>query len=226
MARHALLIGGTGTLGQALARQLLDRGWRVTLVSRSSRAPALEDAGARWVSADASVPEEAARLADLDPDAVVLACGGFHRVRLGAETQAGWRAAFQQDVEPVLLVGQAVLPGMCARGWGRLITTPIAGSDSLRGASMVTARRAAGASIVTLTRSFAQLGAAHGVTANAVALGYIDTGRAGAPQAPNGIPAGRQGTVQEALSSMLFLLSDDASYVTGSVLQAGGGLTL
>lgn len=226
MARHALLIGGTGALGQALAAQLLASGWRVTLVSRRSRAPALERAGADWLSADATDPSHAGRFAALEPDAAVLLCGGFHRVALQDESASDWRQAFAQDVEPVLLVGQAVLPGMCARGWGRLITTPIAGSDSLRGAPMVTARRATGASIITLTRTWAQLGAASGVTANAVALGYIDTGRPDAPRPTRGVPAGRQGTVDEAVSSMVFLLSDAAGYVTGSVLQAGGGLTL
>ena len=74
--RHALIAGGTGGIGQGIAADLLNQGWRVTLVSRHSRAPQLEAAGAEWVSADCTQAAACVALGLRGPvDALIVATG-------------------------------------------------------------------------------------------------------------------------------------------------------
>ena len=227
MARHALLVGGTRGIGAALAADLLAAGWTVTLASRSTRAADLEALGATWVQCDASDPEACAALvAGLPPvDALVLCAGPYHRVPFFEETADGWRGMFANNLDPVFFLGQAVLPGMRERGWGRILTFSMSNASKLQANPRVAAHYVAKAGVVALTRTLARIGANRGVTANCISPGFVDSGSAPAEELAEmvpKIPAGRVGKMDEVVALARFLLSDQASYVNGADVPISG----
>ncbi len=227
MARHALLVGGTRGIGRALAADLLGAGWAITLASRTTRAQELEEAGATWRPCDASDPAAAADLvAACEPiDALIVCAGPYHRVPFFKETAEGWRGMFANNLDPVFFLGQAVLPGMRKRGWGRILTFSMANAAKLQANPRVAAHYVAKSGVVALTRTLARVGANRGVTANCISPGFIDSGSAPpeelAEMVPK-IPAGRVGTVDEVVALARFLLSDQGAYVNGADVPISG----
>jgi 3-oxoacyl-[acyl-carrier protein] reductase len=120
----------------------------------------------------------------------------------------------------VLWLAQATLPGMMERGWGRILSFTMAGP---RAAPMVSAERVARAGLQVLMRDLAALGAPHGVTANCLKLGFVDSGSSVAPTHLPHIPAGRQGRVEEVVSAARLLLSDQGAYINGAEIPVSGG---
>ncbi len=228
MARHALLVGGTRGIGAALAADLLDAGWAITLASRTTRAEELEARGANWVRCDASDPEACGALvASIAPvDALVVCAGPYHRVPFFKETAEGWRGMFANNLDPVFFLGQAVLPSMRKRGWGRILTFSMSNAAKLQANPRVAAHYVAKAGVVALTRTLSRVGANRGVTANCISPGFIDSGSAPAEELAEmvpKIPAGRIGTLDEVVALARFLLSDEAAYVNGADIPISGG---
>jgi 3-oxoacyl-[acyl-carrier protein] reductase len=146
-----------------------------------------------------------------------------------------WQELLEIDLGGVFRTFRAALPHLIESGWGRLLAT-----SSIAGAYQGWARHAhyttAKAGLVGLIRSLAVEFGSHGITANAVAPGVIETPQSLDPVnslGPDGlrdfaarVPVGRNGRPEDIAHAFLFLGSEEASYITGQVLLVDGGVSL
>lgn len=137
---------------------------------------------------------------------------------------ADWRRSLDMSLTSAFLLTRAIVPGMRAAGWGRIVNV-----SSVSGAVMATrsdvAYATAKAGMVGLTRAVAVDEASAGITSNAVAPGWIATGSQTAAEAAQGlsVPMGRSGTAREVASAIAWLANPHASYITGQVIVVDGG---
>ncbi len=238
--KAALVTGGARGIARGVALDLAQRGWSVAICYRSSKddaeeaVAAMTAAGAKAIAVQADVSDpQASRdlVARVEAqfggiDALVNGAGPYHRVPLLEETAEGWRSMFDNNLHPVFDLAQACVPGMKERGFGRILSFAMANADRVQANPNVAAHFIAKMGILVLTRSLARVLTGHGITANTISPGFIDTDSA--PEAelqavlPR-IPAGRLGSVDDAVAAARFLLSDDAAYVSGANIVVSGG---
>ena len=166
------------------------------------------------------------------PDILVLNASIEVRARWSDVTadEADRQLAF--NLREQLDMVQAVVPGMQARGWGRLLL--IGSVQSARPHPAMIVYAATKAALASMARSLAREVAAQGVTVNVLSPGAIETRRnADALADPDyraqvlrAIPAGRLGQPQDCAGLALLLCSDAAAYVTGAELRVDGGMSL
>ena len=250
--RNALVTGASKGIGLAIATNFAMAGANVVIVGR--RQDALEtakDAIVRAgqtkvlpVSADVSKAADCARaIKEAEAalghiDVLVNNAGTSQTGAFESVTDEVWQADLDLKLVAAIRLARAVLPGMKARRWGRIINILNTGAKAPRAGSAPTAvSRAAG---MALTKVLAGEGAPHNVLVNALLVGLIESEQHERKHAndPKGktlaehyaemgkpIPMGRVGRAEEFANLALFLASDAGTYVTGTAINIDGGMS-
>jgi len=139
-----------------------------------------------------------------------------------------WNAVIQTNLTGAFLAIQQVLPGMMKERWGRIVNiSSVVGESGNAGQANYVASKAG---LIGLTKAIAQEMGSRGVTANAVAPGFIETDMTAVLPADvkerllGTIPLQRFGKAEDVAAAVRFLCSDEAAYITGHVLDVNGGM--
>jgi len=232
----ALVTGGGRGIGRAIALALAAEGMDVAVNYRTREAEAkavAERIRARGrlgvaLQADVSKQAEVARLVqqvekELGPIAVLVNNAGSAQPQPWNEiTEQDWDTVVDNNLKSAFLVTQAVLPGLVARRWGRVIM--ISSGAAQTGGVVGVHYTSAKAGMHGMTRAYAKAVVKDGVTVNAVAPALIDTEmRVGGRSARERmIPMGRLGTSEECAEAVLLCVH--TPYMTGQVIHLNGGL--
>lgn len=236
----ALVTGGAGGIGRAIGAAFHDHGMRVVLVDADGgRLREAERAGYETAAADLTLPLAVDATVDAVADrhgrldVLVNAAGispkrGGDRLAAWDIDAADWRRIIDCNLSSVFYCSVAAARRMRDRGFGAIINISSVVSRVWTGSSSA-AYIASKAGVDGLTRALAMEFAPHGIRVNAVAPGRVRTPmtEASSPEvwrrAVEVIPLGRAADPAEIAAAVLFLATDRASYLTGSILDVSGG---
>lgn len=240
--RTALVTGGTGCIGRKICEALAGAGYQVAANGHPADAPQAEawqaEAAARGIEIhlqafdagdyDATREGIAAIEAALGPvDVLVNAAGITRDGRLVNLDPEDWKAVVRTNLDSVYNATKAVIGGMTSRNFGRVVN--ISSVNGQRGQFGQANYSAAKAGVHGFTMAVAREVARKGVTVNTVSPGYIESPLIMKVPEPiregirESIPAGRFGKPEEIARAVVFLVSDDAAYITGADLSVNGG---
>jgi len=232
MRRQALVVGGTGEIGGAIARHLVEAGVDTVVAGHK---PAPPDALPASVSArlidvrDRAAARRLVREVSNDGlDICVYAAGVAHEAALLDETDAGWDDLMAVNLAGAFAIGQEAGRAMASAKGGVLLF--IASSDGYAPPIGYGVYAATKAALLSLSKSLATELAPFRVRVNALCPGHIDTElsrSSGSDSYQESVlqrtPMHRAGTVEEVAAAAVFLCSDNASFITGAALVVDGG---
>jgi 3-oxoacyl-[acyl-carrier protein] reductase len=239
--RRAIVTGAARGIGLSICRLLAERGARVALVDVDEKG--LEEAAAGLLAQGADAVAHAVDVADPasaprvvadvtqrwgGPDFLVNNAGITRDGLLMRMPHESWDAVMRVNLDSVFHFSQAVLKPMMKARHGRIVSIgSVVGSMGNPGQANYCASKAG---IIGFSKALAREVASRGITVNVVAPGFIDTEMT--RSLPEGVrsdllarvPLARLGTPEDVARGVAFLLSDQASYITGQVLGINGGL--
>ena len=240
----ALVAGGAQGLGRGIAERLVQMGFQVVIGDIDAQAlaapPAPRDAGPPLLALTLDVTSEesvAALMVEIDRrfgrlDVVVNSAGILGAVNGVMPTVEGsplavWQRVLAVNLTGTFLVCRAAIPLMRRGGWGRFINIA---SRTARTRSGNPAYSASKGGVITFSRNLAAEVAPHGITVNCLAPSWVETHLTKAmddaalrARKIAETPIGRIGTVEDVAGAVAFLVSNDASFITGSVMDVNGG---
>ena len=245
--RVAIVTGAARGIGAATAARLAGEGHPVAVLDvdaggcRAMAARIVASGGvALPVPADVTdageVAQAVARVSEqLGPPSIVVNNAGMVRDRpFGQMTDTDWRVVLDVNLRGPFLLCRAVLPHLLAVGWGRIVNLS---STSAMGNRDQANYSAAKAGVLGLTRALAVELGEHAITVNAVVPGYIVTDMTAGTAARLGVdfgefqkmvasctPVRRVGRPEDVAHAIAFLVSEDAGFISGSVIQVTGGI--
>lgn len=236
MARVAVVTGGTRGIGEAVCTSLKKAGYQVAANYGGN------DAAARAFSEVSNIPAFKFDVSDFDacqngvkeiesklgPVDVLINNAGITRdTTMHKMTYEQWEAVIQTNLTSCFNMSRAVIDGMREREFGRIVNI---GSINGRAGQYGQVNYAAAKSgIHGFTKALALEGAAKGITVNAVAPGYVLTDMVKAvpekvlEKIVARIPVGRLGDPEDIARAVMFLIADEAGFITGSTLDVNGG---
>ena len=242
--RVALVTGAGRGIGRAIALELAKNGCSVAVNYSNSEGPANEVAaeiramGCEAVAVKANVGDAAEvkemfkTVAEQLGAVNILVCNaGITRDNLLMRMkEAEWSDVIDTDLNSLFYCAKEAVRPMLKGRWGRIIA--ITSVNALRGSAGQCNYAAAKAGMIGFIKSLAREVAAKGITANAIAPGFIDTDMTSVlsdelkEKFVESIPAGRVGTPQDVAWAVAFLASENASYIQGQVIAVDGGITM
>ena len=236
MTRVAIVTGGTRGIGEAVSIALKRADYKVAANYCGNDERAKEFSARTGIASykwDVSSFEDCAAgvakvAAELGPVDIVVNNAGITRdATMRKMTRGGWDEVVDTNLGGCFNMCKAVWDGMLERGFGRVVN--IGSINGQAGHYGQVNYAAAKSGIHGFTKALSQEGAPKGITVNAIAPGYIDTDMVAAVP-PNvlekivaKIPVGRLGKADEIARGVLFLVADEAGFVTGSTMSINGG---
>ncbi len=236
MARIAIVTGGTRGIGEAISVALKDAGYTVaaTYAGNDEAANRFRDSTGiavyKFDVSDFEACQSAVHQIEKDlgnVDVLVNNAGITRDSTMHRMSFEQWNEVIQTNLASCFNMCRAVIEGMRERGFGRIVN--IGSINGQAGQYGQVNYAAAKSGIHGFTKALAQEGAPKGITVNAIAPGYIDTEMVRAVP-PNvlekivaRIPVGRLGHAHEIARGVLFLVADEAGFVTGSTMSINGG---
>ena len=235
----AIVTGSARGIGKDIALKLAEAGAAVVVSDIVEAGPVAEEIRASGrqslaITADVSSKEDVAVLIDRTiatfgkVDILVNNAGITRDQLLMRMSDEDWDSVLSVDLKSAFLCSRAVLRHMVKQRWGRIIS--ISSIVGITGNAGQANYAAAKAGIIGLTKSIAREVASRGITANAIAPGFIDTemtqklGEEQRQNAQKQIPVGYLGSPRDVAEAVAFLASEEARYITGQVLNVDGGL--
>ena len=236
MSRVAVVTGGTRGIGRAISEKLHTAGYKVAANYAGNEEAAKlceKETGIRCYRFDVSNYDACTDgvkqiQAELGPIDVLVNNAGITRdAVLHRMTPQQWGEVIATNLTSCFNMCRLVIDGMRERGFGRIVN--IGSINGQAGQYGQVNYAAAKSGIHGFTKALAQEGAGKGITVNAIAPGYIDTEMVRAVPANvlekivARIPVGRLGHADEIARGVLFLVSDEGAFITGSTLSINGG---
>jgi len=239
--KTALVTGASQGIGRACAIELAKAGAKVALAARNeaklaevageiTAAGGTTQAFAIDIASEESIKAGAkAALAHFGSIEILVNNAGITKDGLMMRMKrADWDAVLSTNLTGTFLLTQALVSSMLKARWGRIINiSSVVGETGQAGQANYAASKAG---LIGLTKSLARELASRGITANAVAPGYIETAMTAVLEEKQReamlqhIPLARPGTDQDIAHAVRFLASDEAAYITGHVLDVNGGM--
>lgn len=237
MAKIAVVTGGTRGIGAAIAMALKAKGYKVAsnyagnderakAFSESSGIPVYKFDVSDFAQCEAGIKriqdDMGGNVEILVNNAGITRDGTLQRM-----DQASWQAVIDTNLGSCFNMSRLVIDGMRERGFGRIVN--VGSINGQAGQYGQVNYAAAKSGIHGFTKALAQEGASKGITVNAIAPGYVDTDMVRAvpenvlEKIIKGIPVGRLGRAEDIARTVVFLVADDASFITGSTISVNGG---